>query len=205
VTPGDARPPAPGDRLRAVAHELRSPVAALSALADAAPAVPPAERRRLLLLGLAAARDVERILGDADVVAVRLRERVDLGDLAAGFAGDGVRISALGPVPVLGDPTRLRQVIANLVANALRHGTRAEIDVRTQDGRALLEVADDGPGVADGIDPFARGASGAGSSGLGLWLGRAIAEAHGGSLDLVPGTGRGARFRLALPSASDAD
>jgi signal transduction histidine kinase len=191
------------ERLQVVAHELRSPVAALSALADAAPTVPPAERRPLLLLGLAAARDVERILGDADIVSVR-SERVDLGSLAETFAGETVSVAVAGPAPVRGDPTRLRQLVANLVANGIRHGARVEIDVRAGDGYAILDVADDGPGVARGIDPFARGASAVGSSGLGLWLGRAIAEAHGGSLELVPGTGPGARFRLALPSASDA-
>jgi two-component system OmpR family sensor kinase len=191
------------ERLSVVAHELRSPVAALSALAAAAPGVPAAERRRLLLLGLAAARDVERILGDEEIVSVR-REPVDLGSLAETFSGESVRISVLGPATVRGDPTRLRQLIANLVADGLRHGTVVVIDVSTRDGSAIMEVADDGPGVARGIDPFARGASDVGSSGLGLWLGRAIAEAHGGSLELVPDTGPGARFRLALPSACDA-
>lgn len=189
------------ERLRVVAHELRSPVAALSALAEAAPAVPPADRRRLLLLGLAAARDVQRILGDADVLSVR-REPLDLGMLAATFADACVGVSVKGAAPVVGDGTRLRQVIANLVANGLRHGTRVEIDVVAQDRWACVEVVDDGPGVAGEIDPFARGTSGVGSSGLGLWLARRIAEAHGGSLVLVPGTGAGARFRLSLPSAS---
>ena len=69
------------------------------------------------------------------------------------------------------------------------------------DGRVVVDVADDGPGLPDGLDPFARGTSGAGSTGIGLWLARAIADAHGGSLDLV-GTGPGGRFRLVLPSAS---
>ena len=59
-----------------------------------------------------------------------------------------------------------------------------------------------GRGWTAGIDVFARGSSGAGSPGLGLWLSRAIAEAHGGTLELVPEPGPGARFRLSLPSAS---
>ena len=201
MTAGGVPGPTSAERLRIVAHELRSPVAALSALAAAAPAVPPAERRRLLLLAVAAARDAERILRDADVLSVR-REPVDLGTLASAFAGDGVGVSVDGAAPVVGDRTRLRQVISNLVANGLRHGTRVDVDVVAQGGWACVEVVDDGPGVAEGIDPFARGASGVGSSGLGLWLARAIAEAHGGSLELVRGPGPGARFRLSLPSAS---
>jgi signal transduction histidine kinase len=66
--------------------------------------------------------------------------------------------------------------------------------------RAVLEVSDDGPGLAAGLDPFARGVSGSGSTGYGLWLAREIAAAHGGTLDLVPAE-TGARFRLALPRA----
>ena len=191
------------ERLQVVVHELRSPVAALSALAAAAPTVPDAERRRLLLLALAAARDVERILGDADVDSLR-RERVDVGTLASAFRGAGVRVSVAGPALVHGDPTRLRQVLANLVANGLRHGTNVEVTVAELDGRVVVDVVDDGPGLDPAVDPFARGASAAGSTGLGLWLGRTIAEAHGGSLEHVPGTGPGTRFRLALPSASGA-
>jgi signal transduction histidine kinase len=95
-------------------------------------------------------------------------------------------------------------VLANLIGNGLRHGTRVELDVAERDGRVVVDVVDDGPGPDPRVDVFARGTSGAGSSGLGLWLGREIAEAHGGSLELVPGGGPGARFRLALPSASGA-
>jgi signal transduction histidine kinase len=93
-------------------------------------------------------------------------------------------------------------VLANLVANGLRHGTRVELDVTERDGRVVVDVVDDGPGLDPQLDVFARGTSGAGSSGLGLWLGREIAEAHGGSLEVVPGAEPGARLRLALPSAS---
>ena len=64
-----------------------------------------------------------------------------------------------------------------------------------------LTATDDGPGIEPGVDVFARGASGAGSTGYGLWLARAIAEAHGGSLEVVEAP-RGARLTLSLPSAS---
>jgi signal transduction histidine kinase len=66
---------------------------------------------------------------------------------------------------------------------------------------AVVEVSDNGPGLPAGFDPFGYGVSGAGSTGLGLWLARRIAEAHGGTLDLAPAV-RGARFRLVLPSSS---
>ena len=118
------------------------------------------------------------------------------------FAGDGVRVSVAGAAFVHGDPTRLRQVLANLIANGLRHGTHVEIALSERDGRVVVDVMDDGAGIAPGIDPFVRSASGVGSSGLGLWLGREIAGAHGGALDLVSGTRQGTCFRLSLPSAS---
>ena len=87
------------ERLQVLCHELRSPVAALEALAAAAGAVTaPAERRRLLELAVAAGRDVERLVSDPDLVSLRL-ERVDVGALARtleapGSDGRGARRSA---------------------------------------------------------------------------------------------------------------
>jgi signal transduction histidine kinase len=191
------------ERLEIVAHELRSPVAALAALVDALPTVPRPARRRVVVLAVAAGRDIERICRDADLLSLQ-PERIDLASLVAGFASDDVVVSLDGEPAVDGDATRLRQVIGNLVANGLRHGSSVAIDVAQRDGSVVLDISDDGPGVEAGIDPFARGASDAGSTGIGLWLSRRIAEAHGGSLDLVRDGGGGARFRLALPSASAA-
>jgi two-component system OmpR family sensor kinase len=190
------------ERLRVVAHELRSPVAALAALAEGARSTDdPATLRRMLQLGIAAARDVERIVADPELVSLELEE-LDLAALAATLARPSVVVEANGVAPVRGDPTRLRQALANVVANALRHGTRATVEVRDDDGSVTVTVTDDGPGFEPGIDPFARGASGAGSTGYGLWLARAIAEAHGGTLELADARGRGARLRLSLPSSS---
>lgn len=190
------------ERLRIVVHEVRSPVAALDALATAAAATDDAAvLRRIVDLGLAAARDVERIVSDPELVSLRL-EPVDLAALAATFAAPAVTVEAHGPMTVDGDATRLRQVLSNLVANALRHGTRAAVDVRAENGLVVVSVTDDGPGVDPGADPFTRGASGAGSTGYGLWLSRAIAEAHGGTLELCDAPGTGACLRLALPSSS---
>jgi signal transduction histidine kinase len=190
------------ERLRLLAHELRSPVAALAALCAAAPTVvDESSRRRLVALAVAAARDVDRLVTDPEPASVRSR-RVDLAALVSGFAGPAVEIRVASPAAVDGDPTRLRQAVANLVANGLRHGSHVVVTVGEDGAGAVIEVADDGPGVQSGVDPFARGASTAGSTGYGLWLARTVAEAHGGSLELVPAGGPGARFRLALPSAS---
>lgn len=195
-------PEASSERLGVLLHELRSPVAALVGLAESAPRVPDAPaRRRFVELAVAAARDIDRLLTDPDLLSLR-RGAVDVGALVAGFAGPRVAIRGEPAGVVQGDPTRLRQIVANLVANGLRHGRRVELEVAVRDDRVVVDVSDDGPGVLRGLDPFARGVGTAGSSGYGLWLARAIAEAHGGTLELVGDAAAGARFRLALPSAS---
>ncbi len=190
------------DRLAVLSHEVRSPVAALIAIASAFSDedVPPEWRQRLLLLAIAAGRDVERILADPDLFSLRLEE-VELTDLFETV--DRSRVSVVVPtLAVRGDPTRLRQALANLVDNALRHGVAVSIEARADAETVVIDVSDDGPGVDPSLDPFAPGVSAAGSSGLGLYVARAIAEAHGGSLHLVSPGGPGATFRLSLPRAS---
>lgn len=188
--------------LAVLAHELRAPVSALQALADAANAGPESARRRIFALAIAAGRDVERILADPELRFYE-REPVAVDALVAAVTLlDPARVTAqVEPeLVVTGDPTRLRQALVNLAANGLRHGVSVTLTATSDDRRVVIEVADDGPGVPDGIDIFARGAGEAGSTGLGLWLARTIAEAHGGTVELVP-TGVGATFRLVLPSS----
>ena len=128
----------------------------------------------------------------------------------------------LGPVHVLGDEQRLRQVVTNLVSNALHHtpsGTPVEIAVGNRsNGCAALEVRDHG----EGIDPararrvferFYRGdparsrrSTGAsGGTGLGLAIVAAIVSAHHGSVGVTPTPGGGATFALELPQHAHSD
>ncbi|MUN40841.1 sensor histidine kinase [Actinomadura litoris] len=117
-----------------------------------------------------------------------------------------------GPAPVHADEDRLRQVVTNLVGNAAAHtppGTPVRIGVGTVDGRAVLEVADEGPGIASDqaarvFDRFyradrSRNHSGGASAGLGLAIARSLARAHEGDVELTTALGEGARFRLTLP------
>ena len=192
------------DRLQVVAHELRSPVAALAALAEAYLDASAGARARIVALAVAAGRDIERILGDVELFSLR-RELVDIGELLSMFASEAVVVTVDGQPSAVADATRLRQVIGNLVANGLRHGDRVTVTATESDGLVMVYVLDSGTGIDPNIDPFDRGTSSVGSSGLGLWLARSIAEAHGGSLRIMPGVrGIGACFRLVLPSASAA-
>jgi signal transduction histidine kinase len=109
------------------------------------------------------------------------------------------------------DPDRLKQALENLIANALRHSPKGvPVDVelageRRDDGAwAVVSVKDEGPGIATELMPrlFTRFASGPDSTGLGLglYLARSIAEAHGGALTVTSSPGQGTTFQLALPA-----
>jgi two-component system OmpR family sensor kinase len=172
----------------------------------------PLDRRPVDLLALAA-----EAVNDARAVAPDRRVELVLGgddsDRGSG-SGSG---SAL---VVLGDDQRLRQVLANLVNNALTHtpaGSPVEVRVgaASLDGRpgAAVEVVDHGPGLAPGqaervferfyrADP-ARSHDG-GGTGLGLSIVAALVAVHGGTVAVDSVPGRGARFRVVLPLAPDA-
>jgi heavy metal sensor kinase len=114
---------------------------------------------------------------------------------------------------VAADPDLLRRVMDNLLDNATRHspaGTSVRLTGAPAAGGWSIEVQDEGPGVplaarAGLFERFARvddaRARDRGGAGLGLALSRAIAESHGGSLQLVSPNGRGATFRLFLPAS----
>ncbi|MGY6501458.1 MAG: sensor histidine kinase [Acidimicrobiales bacterium] len=147
---------------------------------------------------------------------VRLDELADdaVGDAAAAHPDHPITTS-LVPTPVVGDGARLRQVVTNLVTNACLHtppDTSVHVEVRPADGdrsgMAHVIVTDDGPGIAPDhlphlferfyrVDP-SRGGD-ATSSGLGLAIVAAVAEAHGGTASVESAPGHGCRVVVEIP------
>jgi signal transduction histidine kinase len=205
------------ERLAVLVHELRSPVAALAAIATvfAEPSVDSTERRSLADLVLAACRGIERVVGDAAVSSVRL-EDVELGRIAREAASAGSLLGANvrtvvgeGDTRVEADPVRLRQALDNLVSNAVRHAPGEQVVVAVEPGENVvrISVSDRGPGIPPAdheriFEPEVRVGVDRAGSGLGLPLARAIAVAHGGTLSVSSQVGEGATFTLALPSGA---
>jgi len=194
------------DRLAILAHELRSSVAALVAVAEALAAerqtLQPEQARRLVELAVAAGRSIERLLTDQDVLSIAARpiavEQL-LDEVVRGRAGLDVDPGLV----VVADAVRLRQAVENLLENALRHGSAVEVTARAIGDDIRIAIADDGPGVPPDLDVFASGVSGVGSTGYGLAVARAIAEGHGGRIELSSESPAGATFTLVLPSGAD--
>jgi two-component system OmpR family sensor kinase len=160
----------------------------------------------LLLARLDQGRPLERAPVDLTRVAADA-----VADARAADPDQPIALSDGGPVIVHGDEARLRQVAANLLANARQHtpeGTPVRVRVVSDNGHAVLEVADDGPGLAPDqaarvFERFYRGdpsrSRSSGGTGLGLSIVAAIAEAHGGNATVETTPGRGAAFRVELP------
>lgn len=209
-----------------VSHELRTPLTVMQGTlegildgvypADAEHLTPILEETRVL----ARLIDDLRTLSLSEAGVLRLhREPTDLGalvaDVAAGqrAAADeaGVELTVTSP-PALGtlemDPARVRQVVGNLVANAVRftpRGGRVSVEAgRQSDGGAWVEVRDTGVGIpAESVEHvFERFHRSPGSpgSGLGLSIARNLVEAHGGRITLESEVGGGTEVRFTLPA-----
>ncbi len=165
----------------------------------------------VLLARLDEQRPLERAPVDLVVVASDA-----VHDAGAAYGDPPLSLAIDTPsVLVAGDEGRLRQVVANLVRNALTHppaGTPVLVRVAAADDCAIVEVADDGPGLTPEqaarvfdrfyrVDPSRRRDSG-GGAGLGLSIVAAIVAAHGGRIDLDTAPGSGAVFRVELPLTS---
>ena len=206
-------------RLDVLVHELRSPVAALVAIADAYPEADEATRGRLVELVRTAAASLDRLLTDVSTATLRL-SRVDLGGIArdaseAASLGGHTVVSETeenGDAVIVGDAERLRQALDNLIGNAIGHSSSGDpvtVTTRCGGGSVVVEVADQGEGIAPGdleriFESGVRATNARPGSGLGLAVVRKIAREHGGEVKVESSPGRGATFRLVLPAASDA-
>ena len=216
------------DLVANVSHELRTPISALRALLEnLIDGVEPVERSTLETT----LRQVERLgalveqlleLSKLESGAVPLeRRRIDLRPVAeqvveesrgaADSRGVGLSVEGDAEVGLRADEHRLHQVVANLVSNAVRHSPRGGIGrlrVVGDDGRALLEVSDEGPGIAAEeaervFERFYRSDHGRaateGGSGLGLAIARWIVELHGGAIRVEAIEPHGCRMVVELP------
>ena len=206
--------------LLGISHELRSPLSRIRLaleLADDSAHVrglraDVAEMEKIITTLLEAERLNTRHAA-LTISSVPAREIVDrvIDDY---FAADRDRIRVRGPADlrVQVDEARLTLIVKNLVANALRYtpadGDTVDVEVAREGDRWRLGVSDQGPGIpADQVqhvgEPFYRGdpsrTRGTGGSGLGLYLARLAAQAHGGTLELDREQVRGARFVVTLP------
>jgi signal transduction histidine kinase len=218
------------DFVSLVSHELRSPMAAVigaaRTLEDRWRMLTAAQREAFLaLIGDETSRLAE-LVGDvletsrieAGTFSYRFEE-VDLGRVvdeavdSATLAQQDVPVvaSVRGALPTIrGDRARLRQVLGNLIENAVKYspeGGEVRVSAATANGAVKIAVRDAGPGIphdqqARIFEKFGRvdipGASKPGT-GLGLFIARSIAEAHGGSLDVASVAEAGSTFTLTLP------
>lgn len=202
------------ERLAVLVHEVRSPVAALRAIAEAYRDGDATARRSLKALAIAACAGIERIVVDASVASVRptqvdVRRLVDETVGAWALTGGNVRADIAPDVAlhIEGDRLRLRQALDNLVGNALAHspaGGEVVVGATPGNGEVLISVADRGVGIPPEeheriFDTGVRLNADLPGSGLGLAIARAIAAAHGGRLTVASALGEGATFTLALP------
>ena len=207
-----------------VSHELRTPLTVMQGTlegildglypADEAHLVPVLEETRVLSRLI----DDLRTLSLSEAGVLRLhREPTDLGRLIeevvaghrAAADGAGVRIAVDAPAdlpPVEIDPSRIRQVVGNLVANALRFtpaGGRVSVTAGSDPNGAWVRVRDTGPGIGSEdiehvFERFYR-SPGSQGSGLGLPIARNLVHAHGGQITVASPPGGGTEVRFTLP------
>ncbi len=212
-------------------HELRNPLGAISSavgvLQQVEGGAETAARMREVIARQT--RHLTRLMDDLLDVSrlesgkiVLRREPLDLAEAARRTVA-GLRLAADGPrvvlraesVPVDGDPTRLEQVIANLLDNAIKYtpgGGTVTLEVTGEASQAVLRVRDDGIGIAPDLlprlfEPFVQAESSLdrarGGLGLGLAVVKRLVELHGGSVAVASaGVGQGSEFTVRLPRRS---
>jgi two-component system sensor histidine kinase BaeS len=208
-----------------VTHELRTPLAVVQGNVEAIiDGVHPPDEAHLTAI-LDETRVLTRLVEDLRTLALSEagslslhREPTDLAILAtdiatafeaaAGTAGISIEVDVDDSLPLLDiDPVRIREVISNLVGNAIRHtpsGGAIQITGRLDSGSVQLIVSDTGSGIEPELLPrvferFSRSAT-TGGSGLGLAIARGLVELHGGTIAATSPPGGGTRIEVRLPA-----
>ena len=214
---------AKGRFLAQISHELRTPLNAVIGLGEIEAAAATGASRQRLRTVVTSARDLAVMLDDAvdysaltegrvaitpRPVAVRaeLSANLLIFELQARKQGRDLMVTVEKDVPavLMIDSQRVRQCLGNLIGNALKHSTRGAVTVtlRHAKGRLMIDVADQGKGIAPALEekvfePFFRGSTETPGVGLGLSISRAVARQMAGDLVLLP-SAQGATFRLTV-------
>jgi two-component system OmpR family sensor kinase len=211
-------------------HELRTPLTSILAnleLLQASLGEPGQDDEQAMIdSALRSSQRMTRLVADllllarADAGKVGAHRRCDLAEVAGNAAVEAAPLMGNRELVVdneralwlEGNPDELHRLVLNLLDNAARHTpptSTVELRLRADNGEALVEVADDGPGIPPEVrsqvfDRFVHGdgpadtASGPGS-GLGLAIVSAVAASHGGRVEVAESAGGGALFRVRLP------
>jgi signal transduction histidine kinase len=216
-------------------HELRTPLtsvlANLELLQASLSSADQAEDREIVDSALRSSRRMGRLVSDllllarADAGRMAAHRRVDLAEVAGDAAAEAAPLMGSRefvienerPLRVEGSRDELHRLVLNLLDNAIRHtqpDACVELSLHEEDGDAVVEVGDNGPGIPESMrtqvfDRFVRGqgpadtARGAGT-GLGLAIVSAVAESHGGSVEASESKSGGALFVARIPLAETA-
>ena len=206
--------------LAETSHELRTPLTSLQGFLDRSVRRSPPSMRGELEDAQRIARAMSRLVTDLlqltrgqlvrDYTLHLLDPATDiLKPVAEEFPG--VRLEAQAGHLLLGDPDRLKQLVRNLTANAVRatdNPRKVTLGLFTTDEHVVLLVRDRGPGIPEELLPhifekFHKGVGG--GAGLGLAIAKQIADAHGGTLSVESFKGRGTTFRVSLPTVEEDD
>jgi signal transduction histidine kinase len=224
--------------LAMLAHELRNPLGAISTaayiLGQLRAVEPPVVRSAAVIQRQTQhlVRLVDDLLDMSRITRGKVELRripLDMGDvmrqalettrpLAEARQHQLVVSLPVEPLPVIADPTRLEQVFANLIRNAVKFtepGGRIEVDVERRGEQALVRIGDTGVGIAKDLLPrvfdlFTQGQQGldrsSGGLGIGLTLVRSLVEMHGGRVTVhSEGPGQGSEFVILLPLTEPSD
>jgi two-component system OmpR family sensor kinase len=213
-------------------HELRTPLTSVLAnleLLQASLGAPgQAEDREIVDSALRSSRRMSRLVADllllarADAGRLDKHRRTDLAEVAGDAAAEAaplmgdrtLTVDNERPLRVEGSPDELHRMVLNLLDNAAQHtpaGSTIELALHRENGNAVVEVADDGPGIPATMrdqvfNRFVRGegpadTAGGTGTGLGLAIVSAVAASHGGTVEAAESESGGALFRARIPLA----